>query len=139
HAYALDEFSAGRWSAPNLTKANYQGRDHHNADPIGQEPHTPCNPKWRSGMELGHCRRTTDGRNCGSEGRRGYKTQHATQIIKGEWTTEPTIDQPGHQRNLGSIAKAFKYRGPKGPVAHEVGGNSGEYHANQNRWTETPI
>src|SRR5262249_41073552 len=131
--------SAGRWLAPDLTKGNHQRRDRYNSDPIGQEPCAPNIPKWRSGMEQVHCRGTSESGSCGSEAGGDHKSQHAAQVIKGKWATEPMLDQPGHQDSFACVTKALEQRGPNVPVAHEIGSNSADYHADHNRWADAPI
>jgi hypothetical protein len=55
-----------------------------------------------------------------------------TNVVKGECATEPPLDQPSHQNSLARIAEALEYRSPKASIAHEVGNDSRDHHANDN-------
>src|SRR5262249_22909087 len=75
---------------------------------------------------------------CGCDTGSGYKAQDATQITKCEWSNKPPLKQPGRQDGLTSIAKALEGRGPKTSVAHEIGGDGANHHAEHKRWTDAP-
>src|SRR5262249_4469113 len=87
-------------------------------------------------MKEGHCRGTPEGGSCGAETRGSHKAQHATQVIKDKWASKPALDQSGHQNGFARVTKTLEQRGPNVSVAHEVGCDSADYHANHKRWTD---
>src|SRR5262249_24138415 len=108
HPNTFDPLFSGRLVAPHLTEPNDERRDHHNSDPIRQEPRAPNLPKWSGGMKQGHGEGAAKCGSCGCDTGSGYKAQDATQITKCEWSSKPQLKQPGRQDGLTSIAKALE-------------------------------
>jgi hypothetical protein len=89
-------------------------------------------------MKQGHCRGTSDGGGRSCEPGGSEKARYATHSTKGEGRAEPPFEQRGCEDGLAGIAKALDYRRPKAPVAHEIGGDSANHHANHKRWNSAP-
>src|SRR5262249_24920038 len=92
-------------------------------------------PKWRRPMQQGHCRSTSNCGGCCRETGCHEKASNPAEVTKREWPAKPPLKQPSHKDGLASIAKPLEYGRRKASVANQVGSDSANYHANDERWT----
>src|SRR5262245_26166247 len=131
--YALDRLAAGRERAQQLTDSYQEGGNHQDSNATRQEPYAPNIPKGRGGMQEGNGCRTSKSGGCGSEDRGCDKAQDMTNVIKGEWATEPPLDQPSRQNSLARIADALEYRSRKASITHQIGNDRRDHHSHDHR------
>jgi len=138
HRNALGHLAARGRLPPSPSELNDKRRDDHNADAVGQEPHAPDGPKWRSGIEQDRSRGTCCGARGGGHTGERKKAGDPRQVRKRERPPKPALKQPGHEDSLAGAADASEHRGHETLVAHGAGSKRARHKANNERWTYAP-
>jgi hypothetical protein len=86
-------------------------------------------------MQQGDGRGTCNGGDGCSETGGDPKAQDMSDVIKGEFATEPLLDQPSREDSVTGIAEALEYRRPNAPIAQDVGRDGGSNHTDHNGGT----